>query len=324
MDKHIFIAHAHQDEVIANLVYEGLRANDFKPWLYKHDQLVGIKWQEGIEEAITRSSHIVVLLSPFSCKSDVVEAEIHSARHHKKPLLPLLINDCSVLPLPRAYHVEDARSPHGKGLGNLERLYYRLRQDQKDAEESTHTRGTVLALLEQQKALFDQLASTPTLLQPRSSSRSSTLDSRRVEEWQDTLVNEANKVNGAEAVIAIVGNLHSGKTTLINAIVGTDVLPIDWHPMTSIPTRVRHIHGLKRPEMHVRRMEPIVNFVNRLHNEVVSLKREGRLDDIELYNQAKGRAAIDRLLSWRLGDDRIPQTYEGLADIHGFLRILNC
>lgn len=57
---------------------------------------------------------------------------------------------------------------------------------------------------------------------------------------QATLNNELRKVTRLEMVLAIVGTMKAGKSTTINAIVGTEVLPNRNRPMTALPTLIRH------------------------------------------------------------------------------------
>jgi ribosome biogenesis GTPase A len=59
---------------------------------------------------------------------------------------------------------------------------------------------------------------------------------RGIETQQATLHNELRKITRLEMVLAIVGTMKAGKSTTINAIVGTEVLPNRNRPMTALPT----------------------------------------------------------------------------------------
>ncbi len=59
------------------------------------------------------------------------------------------------------------------------------------------------------------------------------------------LNNELRKISRLEMVLAIVGTMKAGKSTTINAIVGTEVLPNRNRPMTALPTLIRHTPGQK-------------------------------------------------------------------------------
>ena len=63
------------------------------------------------------------------------------------------------------------------------------------------------------------------------------------------LKEEAFKLRKNEIVIAVVGTMKAGKSTIINAIVGSEVLPVRNLPMTTLPTLLRHVPGKKEPEL---------------------------------------------------------------------------
>ncbi len=71
------------------------------------------------------------------------------------------------------------------------------------------------------------------------------------------LNNELRKISRLEMVLAIVGTMKAGKSTTINAIVGTEVLPNRNRPMTALPTLIRHTPGQKEPVLHFSHVAPI-------------------------------------------------------------------
>ena len=79
---------------------------------------------------------------------------------------------------------------------------------------------------------------------------------RGVEAQQATLNNELRKISRLEMVLAIVGTMKAGKSTTINAIVGTEVLPNRNRPMTALPTLIRHTPGQKEPVLHFPTLRP--------------------------------------------------------------------
>ncbi|MCV6022920.1 dynamin family protein, partial [Escherichia coli] len=74
------------------------------------------------------------------------------------------------------------------------------------------------------------------------------------------LKNEQNKLANNEMVIAVVGTMKAGKSTTINAIAGTEVLPYRNRPMTALPTLIRHTKGLLKPVLRPQNQEPITNL----------------------------------------------------------------
>lgn len=71
------------------------------------------------------------------------------------------------------------------------------------------------------------------------------------------LNNELRKISRLEMVLAIVGTMKAGKSTTINAIVGTEVLPNRNRPMTALPALIRHMPGQKEPVLHFSHVAPI-------------------------------------------------------------------
>lgn len=64
------------------------------------------------------------------------------------------------------------------------------------------------------------------------------------EEQRKTYVDELDKVIKVSLVkpqVAIVGRSDTGKSTLINALLGTDKMPTSWTPTTSIAVYIKHI-----------------------------------------------------------------------------------
>lgn len=95
-------------------------------------------------------------------------------------------------------------------------------------------------------------------------SNSAVFSAQEISAQQATLHNELRKVTRLEMVLAIVGTMKAGKSTTINAIVGTEVLPNRNRPMTALPTLIRHTAGQKEPSLHFMHPEPIDNLMQAL------------------------------------------------------------
>ncbi|MEH0888388.1 clamp-binding protein CrfC [Enterobacter sp. UNJFSC 003] len=85
--------------------------------------------------------------------------------------------------------------------------------------------------------------------------------SRGVDAQKAMLNNELRKITRLEMVLAIVGTMKAGKSTTINAIVGTEVLPNRNRPMTALPTLIRHTPGQKEPVLHFSHVSPIDDLI---------------------------------------------------------------
>jgi len=81
--------------------------------------------------------------------------------------------------------------------------------------------------------------------------------SEGIDMQMDMLKNELRKVTQNEMVLAIVGTMKAGKSTTINAIIGTEVLPNRNRPMTALPTLIRHTPGQHEPILHFPHVKPI-------------------------------------------------------------------
>lgn len=68
---------------------------------------------------------------------------------------------------------------------------------------------------------------------------------------RDTLSNEITKVDNLELVMAIVAPMKAGKSTVINSIIGRELLPTRNTAMTSIPTAIVLDSGCSEPLMEL-------------------------------------------------------------------------
>lgn len=96
---------------------------------------------------------------------------------------------------------------------------------------------------------------------------------RGVEAQQAMLNNELRKITRLEMVLAIVGTMKAGKSTTINAIVGTEVLPNRNRPMTALPTLIRHTPGQKEPVLHFAHVSPIDELILLLQKKLCDYDR---------------------------------------------------
>lgn len=96
---------------------------------------------------------------------------------------------------------------------------------------------------------------------------------RGVDAQQSMLNNELRKITRLEMVLAIVGTMKAGKSTTINAIVGTEVLPNRNRPMTALPTLIRHTPGQKEPVLHFTHVSPIDALIQQLQRKLCDYDR---------------------------------------------------
>lgn len=133
----------------------------------------------------------------------------------------------------------------------------------------------------------------------------------------ETLKNEQVKLANQEMVIAIVGTMKAGKSTTINAIVGTEVLPNRNRPMTALPTLIRHKKGKHVPELFFSNLEPLTQLAISLSNALsqIDLKDIQGVDFDADMNELVAQIKNGRAFS--------SQRYEGADAIFHFLKGLN-
>ncbi|HAT8005725.1 TPA: clamp-binding protein CrfC [Citrobacter koseri] len=105
---------------------------------------------------------------------------------------------------------------------------------------------------------------------------------RDVEAQHGTLNNELRKITRLEMVLAIVGTMKAGKSTTINAIVGTEVLPNRNRPMTALPTLIRHTPGQKEPVLHFSHVAPIDTLMQTLQQRMQACDRQHLTQVLEI------------------------------------------
>ena len=138
-----------------------------------------------------------------------------------------------------------------------------------------------------------------------------TIDTESVQQEIATLRGERLKLEELEMVLAVVGTMKAGKSTTINAIVGTEILPNRNAPMTAIPTLIKHTKGQKQPRLTFteKASQPANKLIQDLsekfedekyRDELQKLKLDKDLyvtieriqNDIQIVNQALGEKEI--------------------------------
>ncbi|MFD8811288.1 dynamin family protein [Streptomyces sp. NPDC059627] len=125
-------------------------------------------------------------------------------------------------------------------------------------------------------------------------------------------------VRELQLVMPIVAPMKAGKSTLINAIVGYQLLPARANPMTTVPTRIILVEGmaLDRPELSI--PDSLLNLYDTLERKLRGRLRSGwtvgskhgyLMDLAERLN----RAVLPRL----------ERRYVGAADVHKALARIN-
>ena len=140
---------------------------------------------------------------------------------------------------------------------------------------------------------------------------------RGIQAQQAMLQNELRKVTQNEMVLAIVGTMKAGKSTTINAIIGTEVLPNRNRPMTALPTLIRHTPGQREPVLHFPYVQPIEALMGELEAKLKATPRDFLAQQLEIDRD------MDDLLTRIASGGTFEKHYLGAQPIFHCLKSLN-
>lgn len=151
MSHDVFISHSSADKLTADAAVAALEAHGIRCWVAPRDVVPGVQWAEAIVRAITACRLMVLVFSSETNDSDHIVREVELAAHHRKPIIPLRVEN--VLPSPSldyfisGTHWLDAIDPPLEA--HLERLSAvvdgLLERHPAEAEPSERGAGTVPA-----------------------------------------------------------------------------------------------------------------------------------------------------------------------------------
>lgn len=133
----------------------------------------------------------------------------------------------------------------------------------------------------------------------------------------EVLNGELKKLGDLEMVLAVVGTMKAGKSTTINAIVGTEVLPNRNRPMTALPTLIRHTPQQVVPVLKFDNNQPINALMARLQHVLESEAAQAQLEEVN------DNEDMQQLLHQIRTGESFKSRYEGAYAISEFLKNLN-
>ena len=145
-------------------------------------------------------------------------------------------------------------------------------------------RDNIVVLLREQKDLLQALLHEEGLLHSRDDGKGRVLDTERAKEIVEVLEGEEAKAARLEITLAVAGTVKAGKSTAINAIIGTEALPNRARPMTALPTVIRHELGRFEPRL-------TVNIAAALDD--LAEKVAGKLRDKDCLAEVRAAHAVD-------------------------------
>lgn len=182
-----------------------------------------------------------------------------------------------------------------------------------------HLQQETLRLIKVQRLMYDRLLEDPDLLEEDRPDQ--TLDRRRVRAALEQLDGEAAKVQKFEMVLAVVGTMKAGKSTCINAIVGTEVLPNRSEPMTAIPTLIRHVKGQTVPKLRMQNPGPLEQLAREIKPRLSDPEISRRPEFLDISGTPDGQNLIAEI---RRGSDlQFQGEHLGPEQIFAFLKSVN-
>lgn len=166
------------------------------------------------------------------------------------------------------------------------------------------------------EGLGQMMAATGVITKAEEGSQQ-TFDHTSTPKYIEILKGELTKLENMELVIAVVGTMKAGKSTTINAIVGTEVLPNRNRPMTALPTLIRHTPGQIEPILQFENNEPI----NVLFDAIRKQMATGKVN--ELLQKLSSEKDMQELISNITSKQTFGKQYQGAANIFCCLKTLN-
>ncbi|AKG21673.1 dynamin family protein [Calothrix sp. 336/3] len=128
--------------------------------------------------------------------------------------------------------------------------------------------------------VLDLLKEVGTLMGRASKVMENDKTNNKYMEFQQLISNEAHNVRELELRMTIVAPMKAGKSTIVNAIAGQDILPSRNSAMTTLPTEVIFDHQVKQPTLI---LEP--QIIEVFQDTLSSLREKIKIQKIEEVQQ---------------------------------------
>lgn len=178
-------------------------------------------------------------------------------------------------------------------------------------------RDEALRLIDLQLEILREMLNAPGVIAESATGEIQTFDRNNTLKYIEVLEGEKTKLDRLELVLAVVGTMKAGKSTTINAIVGTEVLPNRNRPMTALPTLIKHTPGQIEPVLKFENSLPIEKLMQELSQLV------NRPDNKEFVEHLAKNEHMEDLLKLIDTQLSLEKTYKGAQSIFQFLETLN-
>lgn len=165
--------------------------------------------------------------------------------------------------------------------------------------------------------ILGKMLEEPGILSESQTGQVQTFDRTTAPKHIEMLKGEQIKLERLEMVLAVVGTMKAGKSTTINAIVGTEVLPNRNRPMTALPTLIEHTPGQLEPLLEFNNSKPIEILMSELQGVIKLHKNEKLISDLRSDKDMK------ELLDLIEVKAKLKTKYQGSDSIFYFLKTLN-
>jgi tetratricopeptide (TPR) repeat protein len=193
-----FFSYCRQDSDFAIRLAGDLKAAGAGVWLDQLDIAPGQRWDHAVEDALTSSPRMLVILSPASVDSTNVMDEVSFALEEKKTVIPVMHKDCVVPFRLRRLQYVDFRQDYARGLKELVKtLFFEQKVEHSetaisDVHKQSQTDVTEAGKLE--RAAEEKLFPDGALLQQKKKERApgKTQEPEREEAAADAAVELSN------------------------------------------------------------------------------------------------------------------------------------
>jgi hypothetical protein len=111
-----FVSYSRDDSDFALRLTEDLKSAGASVWLDQLDIQPGQRWARAVQDALTASPRMLVILSPSSVESTNVDDEISFALEEHKTVIPVLYRECKVPFRLRPFQYIDFRTDYSRAL----------------------------------------------------------------------------------------------------------------------------------------------------------------------------------------------------------------
>ncbi len=115
----LFFSYARVDSIFALRLAKDLRQANVNIWIDQLDIKAGSRWDAAVEDALSSSPAVIVILSPESVSSNNVMDEVSFALENEKKVIPVLFKECKVPFRLRVLQRVDFSGDYQIGLNNL-------------------------------------------------------------------------------------------------------------------------------------------------------------------------------------------------------------